>query len=527
MAEPSDNTKKTASSMFSRVGKSALGGAKKVASSVGKLFTKKPENVIPRPSGPTETLGEIFKMMKIMDEDRKLNQEMASAYIEEQKHEKDRRNNEIIKALTARKPPRPPRVKKEKKVEEKKPVEKPVEKKVEEKKPPEKKEPEKKVEEKKPPEKKAPEKKAKESVEKVKEEKKAKESVEKVKEEKKAKETAEKTKEKETKKTKESAEKVKKEETKKSQEAPKTTAKKEETPSVLPSAAKVTGTAVITGTAASAIGAAEGGGNYDITFGDKVDKKGNVIAGKNMSPEKRFGKKLTDLTLEEVDMLGKERNKISPSTSAMGKYQFMNSTLFGQWKKDKNGKDYFAPGLVQQSKLDPKTTKFTPEVQEKFFNMLHEQDLATLKRLGVPTTPGYEYMAHYIGAGGAKAIYDRKDSGMTVQQALLDAKLPNPVHGETNKELATIKASDFESILAGRLNKHGLKSPHASQDTGEKLNQSSKENADGKKELNAQQAQSQQNINVINQNVNQTEQKIPDKPNDTNPLLAKVKGQPK
>jgi len=246
-----------------------------------------------------------------------------------------------------------------------------------------------------------------------------------------------------------------------------------------------------------------------------------------MSPEKRFGKKLTDLTLEEVDMLGKERNKISPSTSAMGKYQFMNSTLFGQFKKDKTGKDYFAPGLVQQSKLDLKTTKFTPEVQEKFFNMLHEQDLATLRRLGVPTTPGYEYMAHYIGAGGAKAIYDRKDSDMTVQQALLDAKLPNPVHGETNKELATIKASGFEGILAGRLNKHGLKSPHASQDNGEKLNQSSKENADGKKELNAQQAQSQQNINVINQNTNQTEQKIPDKPNDTNPLLAKVKGQPK
>ena len=482
MAEPSDDTKKTASSMFSRVGKSALGGAKKVASSVGKLFTKKPENVIPHPSGPTETLGEIFKMMKLMDEDRKAAQEMASSHVEEQKHEKDRRNNEIIKALTARKPPKPPRVKKEKKVEEKKP---------EEKKPSEKKEPEKKVEEKKPPEKKPPEKKV------------------------------------EEKKAEQSAEKVKKEETKKSQEAPKTTAKKEETPSVLPSAAKVAGTAVVTGTAASAIGAAEGGGNYDITFGDKVDKKGNVIAGKNMSPEKRFGKKLTDLTLEEVDMLGKERNKISPSTSAMGKYQFMNSTLFGQFKKDKTGKDYFAPGLVQQSKLDPKTTKFTPEVQEKFFNMLHEQDLATLRRLGVPTTPGYEYMAHYIGAGGAKAIYDRKDSDMTVQQALLDAKLPNPVHGETNKELATIKASGFEGILAGRLNKHGLKSPHASQDNGEKLNQSSKENADGKKELNAQQAQSQQNINVINQNTNQTEQKMPDKPTDTNPLLAKVKGQAK
>ena len=493
MAKPSDDTKKKASSMFSRVGKSALGGAKKVASSVGKLFTKKPENVIPHPSGPTETLGEIFKMMKLMDEDRKATQEMASSYIEEQKHEKDRRNNEIIKALTARKPPKPPKVKKEKKVEEKKPEEKKPsekkepEKKVEEKKPPEKKPPEKKVEEKKPPEKKPPEKKV------------------------------------EEKKSEQSAEKVKKEETKKSQEVTKTTAKKEETPSVLPSAAKVAGTAVVTGTAASAIGAAEGGGNYDITFGDKVDKKGNVIAGKNMSPEKRFGKKLTDLTLEEVDMLGKERNKISPSTSAMGKYQFMNSTLFGQFKKDKTGKDYFAPGLVQQSKLDLKTTKFTPEVQEKFFNMLHEQDLATLRRLGVPTTPGYEYMAHYIGAGGAKAIYDRKDSDMTVQQALLDAKLPNPVHGETNKELATIKASGFEGILAGRLNKHGLKSPHASQDNGEKLNQSSKENADGKKELNAQQqkVENQQNLSVINQNTNKPEEGTTSKPNETNALISK------
>jgi hypothetical protein len=59
------------------------------------------------------------------------------------------------------------------------------------------------------------------------------------------------------------------------------------------------------------------------------------------------------------------------------------------------------------------------------------------------------------------------------------------------------------------------------------LNESSKTNADGKKELNSQQAQSQQNVNIINQNTTQPEQTIPPKPNDTNPLLAKVKGQPK
>ena len=256
------------------------------------------------------------------------------------------------------------------------------------------------------------------------------------------------------------------------------------TPSIPASTAIKTGVVAAGALAAiSSIAGAESGGNYDITFGDKLDKKKNVVRGPNMSPEKLFHKKLVDLTLEEVDTLGKERNKNSPSTSAMGKYQFMNSTLFG--RKDKKG--VFRPGLVQQSGLDMKTTKFTPEIQDKFFQMLHEQDLATLKRLGVPVTPGYGYMAHYIGAGGAKAIYDRKDSNMTVQQALIDAKLPDPVNGATNAELATIKASEFESVLQNRLNKNGLNSPHAAatpesmpKTMGNKLNGSSIEYKDNK-----------------------------------------------
>ena len=256
------------------------------------------------------------------------------------------------------------------------------------------------------------------------------------------------------------------------------------TPSIPASTAIKTGVVAAGALAAtSSIAGAESGGNYDITFGDKLDKKKNVVRGPNMSPEKLFGKKLVDLTLEEVDTLGKERNKNSPSTSAMGKYQFMNSTLFG--RKDKKG--VFRPGLVQQSGLDMKTTKFTPEIQDKFFQMLHEQDLTTLKRLGVPVTPGYGYMAHYIGAGGVKAIYDRKDSNMTVQQALIDAKLPDPVSGTTNAELATIKASEFESVLQNRLNKNGLNSPHAAatpesmpKTMGNKLNGSSIEYKDNK-----------------------------------------------
>jgi predicted chitinase len=498
MAEPSDNTKKTASSMFSRVGKSALGGAKKVASSVGKLFTKKPENVIPRPSGPTETLGEIFKMMKIMDEDRKLNQEMASAYIEEQKHEKDRRNNEIIKALTARKPPRPPRVKKEKKVEEKKPVEK----KVEEKKPPEKKEPEKKVEEKKPPEKKAPEKKAKESVEKVKEEKKAKE-------------TAEKTKEKETKKTKESVEKVKQEETKKAKETAKTTAKKEQKPTpVIPAPTGNVAKATLIASLA-----AEG---YSQTA------QANILANV------------------------KEESNFVPHSENIARYNPTNLfSLFGPVGQEFIGRH--GSGKGQKLIANPKnekgkfnTVRFnTIEDAEKLVSQGPEAvaELIYGGRMG-NKSPGDGYK--YIGRGfiqltgrenyekvGKLIGVDLVNNPELANDPTIAAKIVPAffkVGGKKPKDLEDIdKAIDAvgSASVKSRIERKKIAAEYQANGFGDQLNESSKTNADGKKELNAQQAQSQQNINVINQNVNQTEQKTPDKPNDTNPLLAKVKGQPK
>lgn len=109
MATPSQDTKNTATGMtMGRIGKSVVGGAKAVATGVKKLFVKKPEKLVPKFSGdPTETLGEIYKFMRIMDEDRKLNQELANSHIEEQQHERDRRNQEIITALTARRKPKP------------------------------------------------------------------------------------------------------------------------------------------------------------------------------------------------------------------------------------------------------------------------------------------------------------------------------------------------------------------------------------------------------------------------------------
>ena len=483
MAKPSDDTKKKASSMFSRVGKSALGGAKKVASSVGKLFTKKPENVIPHPSGPTETLGEIFKMMKLMDKDRKLNQEMASSYIEEQKHEKDRRNNEIIKALTARKPPKPPKVKKEKKVEEKK-VE---EKKPEEKKPSEKKEPEKKVEEKKPPE------------------KKAKESVEKVKEEKKTKETAEKTKEKETKKTKESAEKVKQEETKKSQEAAKTTAKKEEKPSILPSVGKAAAV-----TAAGVFASSQAFASTMYPYAKQASEK---LGGK-IPPEA---------------ILGQWAGESSSGKSVSAPFNYAGIKA---GKNDKKG-DY----VLTEERYTDKQIKQAEAAGETLYKVLGPADTITKKGRQVTVD-------EWFGKGSMEKAASEGKKWVQVKSYF--AKFDN-FEEFTDRYVQFLSSDRYkkarESNEAGQFGLEVAKAGYATAsadkysqhiaeyaknyNSGEKINQSSKENADGKKELNTQQAQSQQNINVINQNTNQTEQKIPDKPNDTNPLLAKVKGQPK
>ena len=271
------------------------------------------------------------------------------------------------------------------------------------------------------------------------------------------------------------------------------------TPSVSSTASKVIVGAVGVAAAAgmtSAIGGAESGGNYNITYGDTLDKKGNLKRGANLSPEQKYGKDLTELTLDEVNALGKERNRNSPSTSAMGKYQFMNSTLFGTTDK----KGVFHPGLVQQSGLDPKTTKFTPQVQDKLYTMLHDQDVARLKKLGVPITPGYEYMAHYLGADGAAAIFNRRNSNMTVQQALVDAGLKDPVHGKTNAELATLKASEFETILQGRLNKQGLGSPHASASTVPAT--PTPANVDIPKPLSSGQSSNQASTNIVNRTTN-------------------------
>ena len=69
------------------------------------------------------------------------------------------------------------------------------------------------------------------------------------------------------------------------------------------------------------------------------------------------GRKLTDLFLYEVldlqyddKSMTNDQWRDAGKLHAVGRYQFVGNTL---------------PGLIQRAGLDPRTTKFTPEVQDR------------------------------------------------------------------------------------------------------------------------------------------------------------------
>ena len=100
MAEPSDKTKNSVSKMsLGGIGKSLLGGVKKFAKwnlnyKTGGVFDKNSSSEVVDKNNmpPAKVLGEIYKMMKIMEEDKKLNHEMANSHLESEELKKDQKN---------------------------------------------------------------------------------------------------------------------------------------------------------------------------------------------------------------------------------------------------------------------------------------------------------------------------------------------------------------------------------------------------------------------------------------------------
>lgn len=215
-------------------------------------------------------------------------------------------------------------------------------------------------------------------------------------------------------------------------------------PSIMPTVTKAAIAGAGLSAISQAIGATEAGNRgdkgYDISFGDYYDNKGKMHNRVGVPTAEEFsGKKLSEMTIKEVYEFQKTRNSKNSNTGAVGKYQFINSTL-----KD----------LVKKSGISEDTV-FSKNVQDQLQETLVSSNATLLKSKNVPITPGNLYMAHYVGAGGTKAVYDAAQRGenISVRDAILKAGLRDP--GKQNKELNEIKVKDFEGILAGRLQKKG------------------------------------------------------------------------
>lgn len=195
----------------------------------------------------------------------------------------------------------------------------------------------------------------------------------------------------------------------------------------------------------NAMAGAETKGNYDIAYGDRVDKSGKIINIAGVQTAEEFAnKKLTEMTLEEVEQFQRSRNSKVKNTGAVGKYQFVGTTLFNKG------------GLVDQLGLDKKTTLFNSETQDKLALLLLKGNTAIMQAAGVPNTPAYQYMSWYVGPSGAAAVFNAVKNGngdLTVAEAIKKANLPDP--SAQNKELTKIAAKDFEGILSQRMAAHG------------------------------------------------------------------------
>jgi hypothetical protein len=480
MATPSEETKKSASRMtLGGVGKSLLSGAKKTGSIIKKLFSKNPtsELIDKTNQTPAEVLGEIYKMMKIMDEDKKLNHEMVNSHLESEELKKEERNKEIIKALTGRKGKKP-KVKplRDEKGRFKKVEDTPAPRTGGQPTTPTTQPP-------------APRTGGQPT----------------------------------TQPPPQTTAQVPRTNTQTPVQTPKTTTQPtvKQPPAKVPAqpAAKpppvqppVVSTSpiipsVVAGTAAviaTGIGAAESGGNYNVTFGDR-NEGGNLINKTAMTPEqwsqKTFGqrKKLSEMSIDEVQQFQKYKNSVKKGSGAVGKYQFMPTVL---------------EELIKGEKDIKPTDIFNGDMQERLYKKYSAGNIKTLKNLGLKDeqlTPGILYMAHYIGPGGAKAVLEMREKGInTTVAAAIKVKYPKTDVAKllaNNSELGKLHVDEFEGILAARIK--GTPAPHSANQTGEKINQDSVQIKNGKEQLNVQdQKVLDNNTTVINQQQNTTPSNI-------------------
>ena len=221
----------------------------------------------------------------------------------------------------------------------------------------------------------------------------------------------------------------------------------------------------------------ESGGNYSIANGDVVDSRGNIVNRGKISKriyinkktnteissqeynrlrsqnpdsvemrrktipimtaeqwsEANLGrrKKLEDLTLDEVMKFQDYRNDLSQNTGAVGAWQFVNSTL---------------TGLVANSGMNPKTTKFDKTTQDKLAVQLANQNRSTLIGNNIRPNAVNTYIAWYVGGRGAVDILNDSDKpNKIVVDSLVDGWASRLRRTPTQKERDTYRAIQLKN----------------------------------------------------------------------------------
>jgi hypothetical protein len=122
-----------------------------------------------------------------------------------------------------------------------------------------------------------------------------------------------------------------------------------------------------------------GKAGYDAIFGFPSQ-------GGDPSIVKKYGKPLSELTINEV--LNEATPRMATNSGAVGRYQFLPSTLKGLLP---------SVGLTVND-------KFSPENQEKLYTAFRQQNSQALKNAGVQPTELNLHLAHAVGAGNVPLL---------------------------------------------------------------------------------------------------------------------------
>jgi len=214
-------------------------------------------------------------------------------------------------------------------------------------------------------------------------------------------------------------------------------------------------------------------------------------------------------------------NAGAKTSSAKGLYQFIKGTWAGMVKT--YGEKY--PILKERGPEDAEANAIAGALYIK-------ENSAILKKANIPINATTIYTAHFLGAGGARKLFSLPPDSIAAE-SLPDAakandfifykkdattKKPDKNSPRTVKEITDVlfeKVGQYEEKYAKALGMEKNEALPPTTNTGTKVDQSSKENADLKEKLNKDKsAQTTNNTTTTNNQTNnvQPQQKVDDRP---------------